>query len=193
MKFTDENKAVKDFGDSNYFGFGVHKVQIMQFENGGTEEGEKEYIEVTVCDPTDGEKVDTARVWFTTDKAANYSFNTLRQIAVHNALEASKDLARDAVDAVASTDELVALLNDKLIGKECWFTKYYDPSRSYINAQGDTKKSVNKNIYGYEPKLREDLMPGKADAAGTPLGGVDITASAEEAGILIPKDDDWAK
>lgn len=165
MKFNDETKAVKEFGGGNWFDFGVHKVQMILFENGGLEDGQSEYVEVSVGDPEDGEKTDTVRLYFT-EKAANYSFNTFRQIAVHNAgSDKGKDAARDAIDAVQDTTELVELLNDKLIGKECWFTKYYDPKRTYESQSGEVKKSVNKNIYGYEPKLKPELMPDQAGVA----------------------------
>lgn len=182
MKLSDENKQVSE-NRGNWFPFGVHKVQLMMFENGGTGDGEKEYIEVSFCDPEDGDKTDTARVWFTTDAAANYSFNTLRQIAVHNASEKNKDKARDAVDAVKDTTELCELLNEQLIGKEAWFTKYYDPSRTYVNQAGETKKSVNKNILGYEPKLKPELMPKPANEDGDPvtiedLGGEELKGDA---------------
>lgn len=157
MKFNDETKAVKEFSDSNWLGFGVHKVKIGLIELGETDGG-KEYVEITVLG--DNEEEDTARVWFTTDKAANYSFNVLRQIYVHNAPEAKKDAARDTMDAIGDTEQLVKALSEKLIGGECWFTKYPDPQRTYEAADGSTRQSINKNVYGYEPKLREDLMPG---------------------------------
>lgn len=160
MKFTDENKAVKEFSENNWLGFGVHKVQLALFEQGFTDddpENGKEFVEISVLGPNEEE--DTARVWFTTDKAANYSFNVLRQIYVHNAPEDKKDAARDTIDAVKSTEELVAVLNEKLIGGEAWFTKYPDPTRTYQAADGSTRQSINKNVYGYKPNLREDLMP----------------------------------
>src|SRR5579872_1659397 len=157
MKFSEENKQVSDFSNSNWLPFGVSKVKIGMIDLGGTREGEKEYIEVTLLGENDEEE--TARVWFTTDNAANYSFNTLRQIYVHNAPEDKKDVARDTFDKVKDTEDVVKLFNEKLIGGECWFSKYYDPTRTYENQAGETKKSVNKNIYGYEPKLKPELMP----------------------------------
>jgi hypothetical protein len=160
MKLNDDNKAVKEFSESNWLGFGRHKVKIGFIEQGFTNddpENGKEFVEVTVLGPNDEE--DTARVWFTTDKAANYSFNVLRQIYVHNAPEDKKDAARDTIDAVKTTEELVEKLSEKLLGGECWFTKYPDPTRTYTAADGTTRQSVNKNIYGYEPKERPDLIP----------------------------------
>lgn len=190
MKFNDTTKEVREPNSGNYFDYGVHRVQLGLFELGGTGEGEKEYIEVTVIDPEDGERTDTVRLWFSTDKAANYSFNTLRQIAVHNAPEDKKDAARDAMDAVEDTAALEALLNEKLIGGECWYTKYQDPQRTYQAQDGSTRRSVNKNIYGYEPKLRPELMPKDQDQITT--DNVDkIFPGAED---VTPKNvpDSWA-
>src|SRR5437879_4438379 len=147
MKFNDENKAVKEFSDNQWLDFGVHKVQISEIGLGSTDDG-KEFVEVGVVG-VNGEE-DTSRVWFTTDKAANYSFNILRQIYVHNAPENAKDEARDTMDSIKDTDELVEKLQEKLLGGECWFTKYPDPTRTYTAADGTIRQSVNKNVYGYE-------------------------------------------
>lgn len=163
MKFNDETKAVKEFSDSNWLGFGVHKVQIAAVGL-GTTDSDKEYVEIEVVGEN-GEE-DTARVWFTSDKAANYSFNVLRQIYVHNAPEEKKDAARDTMDACKSTEELVDRLQEKLLGGECWFSKYPDPSRTYQAADGTTKQSINKNVYGYQPKERPELLPKEDGGTG---------------------------
>lgn len=156
MKFSDDNKQVSEQGDGNWLGFGVHVVALSGIEAGKTEAKGAEFVEFTVMGEN-GEE-DTARVWFSTDKAANYSFNIMRQIYVHCAPEAKKDAARAEMDAVNDSDEAVALMQ-KCIGKKVWFTKYPNPTRTYVNQAGETKKSIDKNVLGYEPKLREDLMP----------------------------------
>lgn len=184
-KFNDEDKVESEF-NNNYFGYGVHKVQLMLFTADHMEDG-REYVDVDFCDPNDGEKVDKVRMWFV-GGAAPISFNNLRQIAVHNASEANKEKARMAVEETADSEALVELLNDKLIGKEAWFTKYMDPKRTYIGKDGQTRKSVNKNLYGYEPKLNESLMPAPADEQGNPLAG--STPASDDAKANIPKD--WA-
>lgn len=185
MKFTDDTK--QDNFNNQYFDYGVHRVLLGQFELGGTEPGEKEYIEITVMDPDDGEITDTARVWFTTEKAANYSFNVLRQLYVHNAPANAKDKARDTFDAIPDTKKAVELLNEKLIGKEAWFSKYPSPTRTYEAADGTIKKSIDKNVYGYEPKPRPELLPQslRGDDVVADMGGEEATG---DAAANVPKD-----
>lgn len=179
-KLSDDDKTVNEF-KNDYFDYGVHKVLLGEFENGGTGDGEKEYIEITVMDPEDGEITDTARVWFTTDKAANYSFNVLRQIYVHNTPEAKKDQARDEFDKLLNTDEIVALMNEKLIGKEAWFSKYPSPTRTYVDKDGNTRKSIDKNVAGYPLKEKPELLPQSLrgdDTVVDDLGGEEATGDA---------------
>lgn len=161
MKFNDEHKEEVSKGTGNYFGYGVHKVKIGLLEQGESKNG-SEYIEFTLLG--DNEEEATARLYFT-DKSAKYSFNTARQIYVHNAPEDKKQVARDTFDAVADTDELVKLFNDKLIGGECWFTKYQSRDRTYVDQQGVTRKSIETNIYGWEPQVQLDRLPSE-DRAG---------------------------
>jgi hypothetical protein len=162
-KFSDEAKEFE--GGGNWFGFGVHEVTIGEITEGQTDGG-TDYIEFTVLGD-DGEE-DTARVWLT-EKAEKYSFNTLRSIYVHCAPEEAKDKARDSFDKAPDSTKVVEMMNDKCVGKKCWFTKYPDPTRTYQNSAGETKQSINKNIYGYEPKPRNDLLPKQdtvADVTG---------------------------
>lgn len=175
MKFTDEHKTVKEFSDANWFDFGVHKVKIAQIELGETDGG-KEYLEFTVIGGNEEE--DTARVWFTTDKAINYSINVVRQIYVHNAPEDKKDAAKETFDSVADLEALHKLLNEKLVGGECWFTKYQSPDRTYTAQDGSVRKSVDKNIMGYEPKPRTDLLAKVDDV---------VDLNSDDAALNIPK------
>ena len=173
--FNDESKVVKEFGD--YLGFGVHKVQLMLAETGETDAG-KPFIEINFT-TADGIE-DKARVWFVSEANANISFNTLRQMLVHNTKEADKDKAREAVDKVKDIDELATLLNEKMMAGEFWVTKYYDPSRTYENQSGATKRSINTNMYGYEPKPHPELMPKPADENGDALENVNKVMPGSE-------------
>lgn len=197
MKFSDEDKEVKEFADR--IPFGVHKVQLTLAELGESDAG-KEYIEVHVTTPEGVE--DSARLWFT-GGASNISFNALRQIVVHNAkTETQKASARDAVDAVADTEALVDLLNKHTIGGELWLTKYYDPKRTYQNAAGVTKRSINTNVYGYEPKPRPELMPDRNEqmlaeampgAEEVPFSSAGDAPGTKVAGETVPPSEAWAE
>lgn len=160
MDFTNEHKEEREYAKK--LPFGVNKVLILGFSLEKTKDG-NEFIEVGFTN-MDQDIEDKARVYFT-EKAAGFSFDTLRQIFVHNAPEDKKDIARQSVNAVASTEKLVELLASKLPGKEMWVTKYLDPKRNY-EKNGQTFKSINLNIYGYEPKLNESLMPKAQESVG---------------------------
>lgn len=153
-EFTQEHK--EEFEQKKYFEEGVHKVKILSVKlgrtNGVTEESMKEYMEFEV-EGEEGQE-DSARLWFTTDKAINYSFNIVRGIFVHNAPKANKERARELVDQIPNTQKLEELCQT-LVGKECWFSVYKNMSRPYTNKDGETKYSYDRNITGYEPKPRE--------------------------------------
>lgn len=176
-QFNEDDKVEREFAEK--LPYGVSKVQLVGATAGATDD-EKDWIDLEIT--TEDGIEDTARVWFT-GKAAPYSFNTLRQIAVHNGKDdAEKEKIREAVEACADSDALAELLNTKVAGGELWFTKYLDPSRTWTDNDGNVRQSVNKNVYGYEPKLKPELMPKQA-----PLGGEQITDANVDK--LFPGDD----
>lgn len=173
-----------------YMPFGVNTVTLLGATPGQTDAG-KDYIELTVKN-ADGVE-DNARVWFV-GGASKYSFQTLQGIVVHSAkTPADKEKARMATEKCQSSDELADLLNSKSVGGELWLTKYYDPTRTYTNQSGEPKRSINTNVYAYEPKLKPELMPqeeapvdnsvhGAAqfanDSAAKAMGGTPATGEA---------------
>ena len=187
-QFNDDDKEVREFAETMPFGITV--VQVTGALADQTEKG-VDFIEVGVVAENGVE--DSAKLFFT-GGASNISFNTLRQIAVHCAeTEEAKEAARQRVDAVKDGDELAAVISELCTGKQIWFTKYYDAKgRTFTNEHG-TFKSINKNVLGYEPKLKTELMPkpanddGEAKEVDTPFG------KATDAGATVPKDGDWAK
>jgi hypothetical protein len=183
--FNDGDKAASDFAPR--LPFGVSNVVITDARTGATDSG-SEYIELDV-ENAEGIS-ESVRVYFT-DKAAKYSFQTLRQIIIHNADAANKEKARLAVESVGDSDELVAILKKKTIGGQAWVEKYYDPSRTYQGSDGNTYRSVNTNLRGYEPKLKPELLEApKNNTVSTPFGAA--TEAPADASGAIPADDAWA-
>jgi len=158
--FNDDTK--KPIG--RYFTEGVHKVTIQLVEADKTQDG-KEFFEFSLLGE-EGEE-GTARVYWT-EKASPYSFNTVRDIFVHNTPEAKKQAIRDKVDATSNTDELLKLCATNLIDKECWF-KVEKTGTQYTNANGELKDSYNKNIYGYEVKMKKTTEQILEDISGDPV------------------------
>lgn len=184
--FNEEDKSVEDMAER--MPFGVNRVELLEAIAGVTDAG-KDYIELKVANDTGME--DSARVWFV-GGASKYSFATLRQIAVHHAKDADKEKARMAVENCKNSDDLAALLNKMVIGGELWLTKYYDPINTY-EREGNTYRSINKNLYGYEPKLKPELLDApKAGNAGDAVTDAFPGATAE-ASDAIPSDDAWGK
>lgn len=179
-QFNDEDKEAND--RTERIPFGISEVQFVGATAGETEAG-KDYIEVTVTDKNGVE--DNARVWFV-GGAAKYSFDTLRNIVVHIAKnDADKEKARMAVESCVDNEALADLMNEKCVGGQLWFTKYYNPSRTYTGTDGQTRRSVDNSVYGYEPKLKSELMPDAVDAVQQVMPGA--TEVKGDAAGNVPK------
>ena len=164
--FNDDHKSET----GNFFQEGVHKVKIAGVTGGETPEG-KEFIEFTVAGENGEEG--NARMWFTTDKAIKFTFNTIRGIFTHNALEGKKEAAKDMVNKVKNSDELVELCNKVLTGKEAWY-QVEKTDRTYPAADGSLKNSYNRNIYGYEPKPKAGSAVDELTKGGEELDASEV-------------------
>lgn len=166
--FNEEHKVEQD----KYFSIGIHKVSIVEVV-GGINDNDKEYIEFAV--EGDDHEIGLAKTWFTTDKAIKYGFNTIRAIFVHNAQENKKEAAKEMVEKAANTDELVALCNKVLIGKEAWYT-VEKSDYTYVSASGEEKHGYNRNITGYEPKPKPsgDAKVDETFGGGTVLNDSEV-------------------
>jgi hypothetical protein len=162
--FNDSHKAEQ----GQYFSEGTHKVTILGVE-GGTNENGKEYIEFIVGGK-DGEE-GSARMWFTSDKAIAFTFNSIRNIFVHNASKGKEEAAKELVNKVTNSDELVGLCNKALIGKEAWYTVEIS-DYTYTNQAGELKHGYNRNITGYEPKPKQSGVKAVDETFG---GGTVLT------------------
>lgn len=181
VQFSDEDKVEKEF-KNNYFSFGVHMVKTGGFVIDEDDKG-REYITIIVMDLADPDISAEVRMWLHTDGARNFTFNTLRQIYVHNAPADQKDAARSTFDKIEDGMALLEVLSKITPDGEAWIDVYPDPERTYTNKNGETKPSINTNVYGYEPKVKLELIPAvqqalKADDYAE--GDVPFGSTAEE-------------
>lgn len=158
VKFTMTDNDYTEQG--KYFEEGVHKVKIAGTFMDKTDDG-REYVVVGV-EGADGEEAEV-RMWLHSEKAFKFTMRTLQAIAVHNAKgDTQKDKVRQFFIGDFDDDKIIKLLG-KFDDYEAWFT-IYQSDRTYQNAQGETKYSYDRNIYGYEPKPKkltaEDILPG---------------------------------
>lgn len=161
IDFTNEHKAEQ----GAYFPEGIHTVKILGVTGGANENG-KEYIEFTVGGENGEEG--TARMWFTTDKAINFTFNTIRTLFVHNALKGKEEAAKEMVNKVTNSEELIDVCNEALVGKEGFYV-VEKSDYTYTNQAGELKHGYNRNLYGYKPK-----QSGNKSVDDTFGGGVEI-------------------
>lgn len=153
-----------------FFSEGVHTVKITGVDI-GTNDNDKEYIEFTV-EGQDGE-TGNARMWFTTDNAIKFTFNTIRSIFVHNAQKGKEQEARDMVNKVKNSDELATLCDKVLIGKEA----FYVVERSdytYTNAAGEKKQGYNRNLFGWKPEPKKTTVEDLMSANEKPMTGDEV-------------------
>lgn len=146
--FNDDDKKEIAQGAAGFYEEGVYPVQIVDVTGGETDKGSEFFeFEVVGAEGQEGK----VRIYFT-EKAKPYSFNTVRNIFVHNTVEKNRDKVREQVDACKNTDELLKLC-EALRGKDCWVLVQYTGDTYTNPSSGKSYKNVNRNLYGYEPKF----------------------------------------
>lgn len=139
----------EDLKESTYFTEGVHAVTITEADFEKNPNG-KVFLNVKV-EGVNGEQ-GSARLWFT-GAATPFSVDKIRKIFVHNAKDdEQKQKIRDFFKSMKSLYEMSQLIQ-KLPGKSCWYT-IQKTEETYIDNNGDEKYRYERNIWGYEPKLK---------------------------------------
>lgn len=132
--------------ESGYFEFGVHEVKIVKTKI--DKHDNKPYAEIFVESDSTG---DRARLWLHTPDTRRISIDTVRRILVHNQKDEDiKQKIREKIQQIKNLADFAALL-EKTVGCTAWFKVSEDEDRTY-EKDGKVKKSINRRIYGYEPK-----------------------------------------
>ena len=132
--------------ESGYFEFGVHEVRIAKTKI--DKHDSKPYAEIFVENES---AEDRARLWLHTPDTRRISIDTVRRILVHNQEDENiKQKIREKIQQIKNLADFAVLL-EKTIGCTAWFKVSEDEDRTY-EKDGKVKKSINRRIYGYEPK-----------------------------------------
>ena len=132
--------------ESGYFEFGVHEVRIAKTKI--DKHDNKPYAEIFVENES---AEDRARLWLHTPDTRRISIDTVRRILVHNQEnEDIKQKIREKIQQIKNLADFAAIL-EKTVGCTAWFKVSEDEDRTY-EKDGKVKKSINRRIYGYEPK-----------------------------------------
>ena len=132
--------------ESGYFEFGVHEVKIAKTKI--DKHDNKPYAEIFVENDS---AEDRARLWLHTPETRRISIDTVRRILVHNQEDENiKQKIREKIQQIKNLADFAVLL-EKTVGCTAWFKVSEDEERTY-KKDGKVKKSINRRIYGYEPK-----------------------------------------
>lgn len=132
--------------ESGYFEFGVHEVKIAKVKI--DKHDNKPYAEIFVENKS---AEDRARLWLHTPETRRISIDTVRRILVHNQEDENiKQKIREKIQQIKNLADFAAIL-EKTVGCTAWFKVSEDEDRTY-EKDGKVKKSINRRIYGYEPK-----------------------------------------
>ena len=168
---ADDKKEITQ--TAGFYEEGVYTIKIVDVTGGVTDKG-SEYFEFEVVG-NNGEE-GTVRTYFT-DAAKPYSFNTIRNIFVHNTPEKNKEIIKKSVEDCANTTDLLTLC-EALRGKDAWLL-VQKTGDTYTNPKtGKVYDNLNRNIYGYAPKFTPSAKAPTATQTSSDImgGGEEITS-----------------
>lgn len=136
----------EEIRETTYFEFGTHEIVISKVKIDKHED--KPFAEIFVENDS---AEDRARLWLHTPDTRRISIDTVRKILIHNQEnEEIKQKIREKFQQIKNLADFAALL-EKTVGCAAWFKVSEDETRSY-EKNGEVKKSINRRIYGYQPK-----------------------------------------
>lgn len=182
FKITEE-----DLVEQNFFREGVHEVLITAAEFFESDD-KKIFLELKLTGSNDEEG--STRLYFTED-AKKISLDTIRKILVHNASDdETKDKIREAYKKVTSLAQLVPFTL-KLVDKQAWY-KVEKSDKTYTDKEtGEIKTGYNRNIYGFEPRMKPVAPVATETKAETAAQSTSEQTEAVESAVgALPVQDD---
>lgn len=178
FKITEE-----DLVEQNFFREGVHEVIITSAEFFETDD-KKIYLELGIMGSSDEQ--DTVRLYFT-EGAKKISLDTIRKILVHNASDdETKDKIREAYKKITNLAQLNPFAL-RLVDKQAWL-KVEKSDKTYTSKEtGEIKHSYNRNIYGFEPKMKNEESKAETEPKEEKAEVVEKVEAV--VGELPPQDD----
>jgi hypothetical protein len=153
----------EDLKENSFLGVGVHEVEISAVKFDSSTTG-KIFLNVEV--EKDG-ATGSARLFFS-EEAKKYSIDKIRGIFVHNCeTDGKKQQIRDFFKTITTLADLNKII-DRLVGKKCWY-KNEKTEETYVDRNGDEKYRYNKDIAGYEMKMKVEKNDEPVDYLDEPV------------------------
>ncbi len=178
---TMKENILNDKGGANYLGIGIHEVVLTAVELVEAKTGTMG-IKFLV-ENTDGRSDVT--MWLS-EGALPYTIENVSRLMVHNAAKDKKDEARNYMSNIISAKDLFNTVVETLKAREktkspfqCFLSIREDQNgATYVNKDGETKPSLDRNLLSYRPKA----TPTQAVVEAT---GGEVVTQGDSSGIDI--------
>lgn len=152
---TMKENILNDKGGANYLGIGIHEVVLTAVELVEAKTGTMG-IKFLV-ENADGRSDVT--MWLS-ESALPYTIENVSRLMVHNAAKEKKDEARTYMSNIVSAKELFTTVVETLKAREktkapfnAFLSIREDQNgATYVDKNGDTKPSLDRNLLSYRPK-----------------------------------------
>ena len=176
---TMKENILNDKGGANYLGIGIHDVVVTAVELVEAKTGTMG-IKFLV-ENADGRSDVT--MWLS-EGALPYTIENVSRLMVHNAPEAKKDEARNYMSNIMSAKELFTTVVETLKAREKTKSPFVAHlsiredrnGATYVNKDGETKPSLERNLLSYRPKETA------VQAVTTAMGGGELEVPTDTEG-----------
>lgn len=167
-----KENILNDKGGQNYLGLGVHEVTVTSVELTQAKTGTLG-IRFNV-ENADGRSDVT--MWLS-EGALPYTVENVSRLMVHNAKEENKQTARIHMANISSAKELFETVKQVIDERQAANTTPFvcflsireaKDGSTYVNKDGETKPSLERNLLSYKPKETQVQAVAKATGA-TPV------------------------
>ena len=132
--------------DKQFLGVGVHEVKIVEMELTKADTGTLGIK----FDVENEEGQNMVSMWLS-PKALPYTIRNISRLIIHNTPEDKKEKAKEFLAKIDSAEKIYEVACEKLMGAKAFLQVKESETRTYTNAHGETKASLDRSLLSYKP------------------------------------------
>lgn len=159
-------------GGNNYFSVGIHEVEIAKVELRKFPSGSRAIV-ITVSDGT----AEAETFHWLSEKALPYTIDRIGKILIHNTKEENKETLRTALKKINSASKLFESISSEkkpITGFKCWLRVQESETQTYTDKNGVERPSIERDIFGYEPKMNKQSQVKEMLESGETKSDIDL-------------------